>query len=514
MKQIGFYLEKISCKAICIMTAAILAAFSYWAGKYTHLVNVDLVNLKVRLYEDSIVKNMLVFLFIIFLLFFVSKRIFTKKEEENKKKVHRIAVIIAIAVGILSAIWAVLIPYRPDHDQLQIVQDALDFANGDYSDLKGYLEIFPYQLGLVHLYKILFAICPNTEIIYFFHAIWIAAIIYGTYAISEELFQNSKVSLYSMIAAVSFIPMYFYVNYAYGDLSVAACGIIGIWCLIKYCKTNKIRYAVGMVCIMIFSYLARTNALIVMIALGITLLIHSIRQKDWKSLLTAVLVICLPLFCSSMLLTMYQKKANVEMLDGAPAILTIAMGMQDTYEGPGYYNAYNLTVYVNSEKDASAAADIAKQYIEARVIEMRQNLADTKNFYQVKIWQQWNEPSFGGEVSTHTFQGDVSSLVISTYYGHIQQFLRIFRNYYLFILYAGVLAATVYKIVFEKEDAIWKNVILIIFIGGFLFSLLWESKSRYVMPYVAMLFPYGAYGWYRVQTLLGKQVKKISLLFG
>jgi hypothetical protein len=250
---------------------------------------------------------------------------------------------------------------------------------------------------------------------------------------------------------------------------------------------------------MILGYLIRTNVLIIMLAMCIVLLIYGISQKEWKALMLSMVVLILPLVTQKALLNYYEQKAGVEMLKGSPAVLSVAMGMQDTYEGPGYYNAYNLTVYVNADKDAAAAADIGKAYIVDRIAEMKQDLKYTKDFYQVKIWQQWNEPTFGGEVSTKTFEGEPGAVIQDLYYGKSQESLRAFRNYYLFILYAGAFIGVLSRLFCKKDsDCIWKNIILIILIGGFLFSLLWESKSRYVMPYVVMLIPYGAYGLYQM----------------
>lgn len=34
-----------------------------------------------------------------------------------------------------------------------------------------------------------------------------------------------------------------------------------------------------------------------------------------------------------------------------------------------------------------------------------------------------------------------------------------------------------------------KLYLVIIFLGGFAFHILWEAKSRYIIPYVIILFP-------------------------
>ena len=89
--------------------------------------------------------------------------------------------------------------------------------------------------------------------------------------------------------------------------------------------------------------------------------------------------------------------------------------------------------------------------------------------------------------------------------------MRIFRNRYIFILYAGAFLGAVHKLLARKEDdSIWTNLIFVILIGGFLFSILWENKSRYVMPYVVMLIPYSLYGLYHLQLLICRAVQTIK----
>ena len=505
MRNWSTVLEYISCKVVCAIAVLLLAAFTYWAGMYTHMTYVDLENLKVRLYEDSMLLNVCWLLFSAAVLFFISNMVLTSNEEVNQKRVRFIAILAAVFVGIVGVVWVTINDYVPYHDQLQIVMDAMDFLEGNYKDLKGYLEIYPHQIGLVFLYKILFSIWPDYEAISYFHVIWLMAIVYFTYAVSEELFENSRISLYSIIGTVLFVPMYFYVNYAYGDLCMAACSVLGIWCLIKFCKKSFLKYAVFLMGIMTLGYLARTNVMIVIIAMMLTLLVYGISKRDWRMLIVSAALLLVPLGTAKTITAYYEHKADVEMLSGSPASLHIAMGMQDTYEGPGYYNAYNVMTYVNSGKDAEKSAAIAKEYISGRIQEMAQDVSYTKQFYLTKAMQQWNEPSFSGEISTKTFSESPGGVVQSIYFGKGQEILRSFRNRYLFVLYAGAFAGALCNLAASGEkDSIWKKLIFVILIGGFLFSLLWENKSRYVMPYVVMLLPYSIYGIYQIQIIIGR----------
>jgi len=65
-------------------------------------------------------------------------------------------------------------------------------------------------------------------------------------------------------------------------------------------------------------------------------------------------------------------------------------------------------------------------------------------------------------------------------------------NKYLFVLYAGALIYAV-RSLFEKEN-IYTTLLYVIFIGGFLFGIIWEAKGRYMMPYAMYLIPYMAGG--------------------
>jgi len=511
MKKITLWLECISCKMVGIMTAVLLLFLTGWSGTYTHMLVADLSEEKVRLYQDNPWINICWLLISAFSFWIVSKIVLTANEEKNKKIVQFLAVVATVFVGIIGVIWVTINTCTPYHDQLQVVEDAMAFLEGDYSDLKGYLEIYPHQLGLVFFYEILFAVWPTYRAVYYFHVIWLMIIVYFTYAVSEELFADNYCSLCSIVASASFVPMYFYVNYAYGDLSCAACGVLGIWLLTKFCKSGQIRYAVFLIITMTVGCLARKNIYVVIIAMVIVLMIYGIKQKNYYSFLVAALLVVFPLGMLNGIKMYYEMQADAKMVAGQPAILHIAMGMQESWEGPGYYNAYNLKTYVDADKDAAVASQIAKEYIRDRFMEMRQNLSYTKNFYQVKIWQQWNDPSFSGELSTNLFAGTPRNFVLDIYFGAIQEWLREFRNRYLFVLYIGAFFGTIRLLFMPKsKENIWKYTIGIILTGGFLFSLIWENKSRYVMPYIVMLLPYGAYGLSQVQMC---GIKLMKLLY-
>lgn len=89
-------------------------------------------------------------------------------------------------------------------------------------------------------------------------------------------------------------------------------------------------------------------------------------------------------------------------------------------------------------------------------------------------------------------EGPQTALVQSLYEGAGNQRLTDFMNLYQSLIYGGVLAFTV--VALKKRFPLKYHVLLIAVFGGFLFSILWEAKARYVFPYFLLMIPYAAVG--------------------
>ena len=129
--------------------------------------------------------------------------------------------------------------------------------------------------------------------------------------------------------------------------------------------------------------------------------------------------------------------------------------------------------------------------------------------------QQWNDHTFSSAYATHRVDGkQMGNFEQSVYYGSIKSFCDWHMDRYLFVLYLSFAAGTA---------ALWKQkrelscyISLIAIIGGFLFSILFETKGRYVMPYVILMQPFAAMGleWillrfeYAAKTISAKVLKK------
>ena len=59
----------------------------------------------------------------------------------------------------------------------------------------------------------------------------------------------------------------------------------------------------------------------------------------------------------------------------------------------------------------------------------------------------------------------------------------------------------------SKECNLQKALLPIIFLGGFLFHIMWETKAIYVIQYYYILLPFSAYGLYKLSKIVLKKFK-------
>ncbi len=90
-------------------------------------------------------------------------------------------------------------------------------------------------------------------------------------------------------------------------------------------------------------------------------------------------------------------------------------------------------------------------------------------------------------------------LAESIYFGSLRRYVELFMNIYQLLIYGSIL------LLLLRKRKIWvqieKYALLIGIFGGFLFSMIWEAKTRYVLPYFLMMLPYAAIGIYNLYLI-------------
>jgi hypothetical protein len=196
------------------------------------------------------------------------------------------------------------------------------------------------------------------------------------------------------------------------------------------------------------------------------------------------------------------------------------MGMQDYPNGslpPGSYNGYHVKVYREADYDVEAASAVSRQYIEERIAQWREDPGDAIRFYKLKILSQWNEPTYGAFLMTGLMD-EPKDWIQELYYGDERtgwnRWLDAFQGVTYLLLFGFFICLLSGR---AKPEQYLMGLILI---GGFCFSVIWETKSRYIYPYSVMAIPCAAvslvYYYDRLPELLRtgleriKQIKRVN----
>ena len=172
------------------------------------------------------------------------------------------------------------------------------------------------------------------------------------------------------------------------------------------------------------------------------------------------------------------------------------MGMIEDASKPGWFNNYGTTTYYNNECDYDATNTQALEKIEERVQYFLSHPTDAASFWKRKICTQWNDPFFStAELinSDNTSIGPIARL-LNEKMGILIGLLSTLQSF----IYLGLL----FYILLCKHNSILTRLPEVMFLGGFLFSLLWEANSRYVYPYYLIIIPISLLGWQQCINIL------------
>ena len=325
---------------------------------------------------------------------------------------------------------------------------------------------------------------------------------YSLYKVMGIYCKNKELSKYVFFALLFYIPFSMYVTFVYGNLIGFAFASLALLQQAKYFKTEKNRYVIGM-CICIFlSIILKPNFRITLIAMLLVFLAEAFFQKKNKYLLSVVLLIMCFLIINPITNHVMKSITGIEESKGIPPQSWVAMGMQEGRYAPGWYNRYIVKVYVNNNYDTEKAKQESNEEIKKSLNYFKKNPDYAFNFYSQKIISQWNNPTFEcilinyrpklkteyNEIEKSVVFDGVLSKVITQYSNILQTLILFGTVLYIFIDY--------------KKIKLTELVFAIIFIGGFIFHIVWEAKCQYTLPYFVLIIPYSVIGYYKLACKL------------
>lgn len=401
----------------------------------------------------------------------------------------------AVLAGGVSA-WLLLGGTRtPVDDQIQVCSAASLFNQGNFINLErgGYVNLYPQQLGLIAYIQVIYRIFGDGNFFAFqvINCFFIAGAVFFLGRCLAELTDHYGVIALGTFLSIPLLPLYLMSSWVYGDVPCLFFTFVFFRCFLRFCKCGRPLWLAVMTASVCLCLALRKHSLIIIIAGVIALLLCFWRQRKRIFLTGAALVIIAPLLLIFFIEKGYEAASGYKVDGGLPGILWVAMGISEDASKPGWFHNYCVPVYYSVDCDRDAAAGLGRLRIEEKLELFRENPVYGLSFYKRKICTQWNDPFYNTNFLAQVDQGAQGTGITGFVLKH-EDGVRVFLSVYQALLYLGALLCCIRK---AGSHTVGENVLLIAFVGGFLFSILWEGNSRYVFPYVTMLVPMAGIGW-------------------
>ena len=470
--------------------------------------------LEVTFYNyDNIFKYMILIIIIIGISVFLSRKRYKRKKIKvaNYFEDDKIIKFLILIHGIMGIVWIVSTQLQPRADQwfCSAIGGNLLTENYNKADLLkgGYLYQYPFQSGLVIVFESIYKLTGINNYLAFQMLNVCAIMIIDIFIIKilKKMFSR-KVEKIGLLFLMLFCPIVFYSSYLYGNL--IGCGFSIMAMYFEYCffeNHSKINLVFGSISIGL-AIIFKSNYLIALLAMLIFLILDWIIHLNKKNIVFFIFAVGCYIIATSGMISLINRQEDVKLGSGVPKVTWIAMGMQESDMAPGWYNAYNASTYLNNDCNSEATSKEAEKYIVDRIKYFKQNPVYTVKFYVKKMISQWCEPTFGG-IWINQFE---KGITVSRYMdsilsgGKLQKIIV----WVLDIVQSAVYwLAFLYVIINRKNRNIYVWFPATVFIGGFLFHMIWEAKGQYTFTYFILLIPYAAIS---IKTIM-KRMEKISI---
>lgn len=426
--------------------------------------------------------------------------------------------IIAAAGFLLGTLWIFSTRLLPGSDPAKVCRVAAEWRSGDFSSFEqsvngeeGYLFKYPFQSGIVLFYYLVMGLlgAENYAGLQMVNLLALTVSYYLLVQILGRFWKEDKAAVVSAhMALILWLPYMFYVTYLYGILPGMACSLGAVYCVVRYLESRRWWYMLPAALLIGAATVFKMNCLIYLAAMGCFLVYDAVdgllgkrrekktEQKTWLVSLLFVAVMGLGVAGTNRAVNSYVEHiSGYEMPEGQVMLSWVVMGLQEAPKGPGNYNGFNANVYTQSNYDTELANELSREELKKRLQWMGE--APVNNglvFFARKTAYQWNDPTF---ISLDRMAGRKSEIemppaVKSLIEGKGCTYLSVVLNLVQTLILAGALF---YLFFTAKRARIQELIVYVVFLGGFLFHLVWEASASYAVPYYVLLIPYAAKGF-------------------
>ena len=373
---------------------------------------------------------------------------------------------------------------------------------------KSYIQLFPYQLGLVLYESLIIKIFNDTIFTRLVNIFYILFTNYYLYKIVNKIFKNNNINKLTVMLSFSFIPLFFYFSFIYGNIPGLCCITISFYhfiCLYKDEKPTK--HSTLMIIFSVLACILKQNYMIASIAMFIAYFLKWLSKKD-LTIISVVILLVLSLTCNSILKKSFENITGISLGKGTPMTSYLAMGTDinndenDMLGGCGWWDGSTYYDLSDHNYDYDQTSEYLIQKLKTNVSNTIANPKKATTFYLKKISSMWNNPTFDFIYNVRcTFLESNDHLIDALLEADNNTTKDIATSYckaFMMIVYFFSLIFALRRLKQHPATILF----LLYTLGGFFFHLFMEAKGQYIFNYFYFLIPLASY---ELNNLLNKE---------
>lgn len=414
--------------------------------------------------------------------------------------VHRFAPVWAgVLTTLCGCLWTVTLRAQPRNDQAYVWEMAVALVEHNPEPFAAdYAVAYPHQFGAALLASFLVRLFGTNAVPAFgiFNSLCAGACAAVLCLLARELCGEVHAGTVCGALCLLFCPLALYAAFVYGTVFSAAASFWAMYGALRLCRGGSIQWWIPVLVLLPLACVSYGNSLIFAVAVFLLLfftgLLHG-RHGIFRLCFPALMLIALCAFFPGACREFVCRQMQVASPSGMPKTAWIAMGIHSSNGvcGPGSWDGSNWDLFFSNGADSRATHIAAVQNI-------RQYLKGYRDdphrllFFAEKTACQWLDPWFGALTQNYapdsaTALAPAQWLCVGAGLHPVQGILTALLS----IFYLGA-AAGIFLLWRRLPDRLWPQLLPLLFLGGFAFQLIWESKSRYCLPFVLALLPLAA----------------------
>ena len=415
--------------------------------------------------------------------------------------------------GVFSLLVVLLVQGTAICDGQALSDIAVEFMQGNYRAFEQgeYLYSYAFQIGMTALLEVIYRISgvENYLAFQFLNVIAIVVFLWMLGKITAELFEDERICRIEAMISMGMLPLFLFSTFVYGDVIGWAFGSGAIYCMIRFLKNDSWRRAVSAAFLLAVGMVIKSNISILLVAAVIAVILHVIYNHRYKLLALILFMVVLAKVFTGAVETGYVYRAGLsEYPAGIPKVAWVAMSMQETDEGGyacGWYNSYNWAIYEQCDYDRQATTKACLDNLKQSLGKFAHEQKYALNFFYKKFTSQWNAPTFQSMISNEWSTRHTDKTAPLAHYFIIERgrdILYELMNIYHFFLF---FCTSAYFLMNHGKWSLPKAYFALNIFGGFLFHMIWEAQSRYILGYFVLMLPLAACGCERLLTFIEKR---------